>query len=359
MIILVRYFKKNFLLLISLVGIISFLSCLISYINTSATNVAETNYYFNNFTYSLVFSDEHINEPNFYKDVIATIAKSKDVNLFNISMSSQVGTANGLYLTSTLNTVPQMKEGRFFTLEDFKDDTQKLAVVGASLSDNIVNINGKKTINLNGVNYDVIGIMGNEKLSNELNYKIFFNLNSLKNSQPNYVPNSGWVLSSKTSLSTTLPSIQDKLKNYKFIYSDSEKKSSPLSSAFSVYSNRIIYSLTIFISIFVNIFIIIFLWFDGIVREIGVRKCFGANNANIYFLILKKFIFNNIVATTISVCILKLLELLNIFSAEYYFHIYNLVAISLFILLLSILLLSILIKRINSISPNYILRGIK
>ncbi|WP_252249417.1 ABC transporter permease [Clostridium sp. VAP23] len=357
--ILLRYFKRNLLLLVTLVGIISFLSCGISYVITFSKENKENGYYFNNSTYSLVFSEEDINGEGFYKELINVLSKDVDVNLINTNMSSYFGQAQGIYLNSNLQTTPQIKEGRFFNVDDFKDNNSKLAVVGVSKASNIKIKDNKKIINFNGSDYEVIGIMGDEKLSKEVNNKIIFNLNSLINVDSTEINSSDWFLSSTKDLSSSMDNLQNNLKDFKFIYSKAQEISNPVLSVLDNQAVRIYYLTTIFASVFVNIFIIIFFWFDGFKKEIGVRKSFGANNQSIYLYIFKLFLINNVIATIIASSILIYLEKLEFMHAEYYFHTINLISIFVFILIFSIFILFILIKRINNIKPNFILRGIK
>lgn len=356
--ILSRYIKRNFLLLISLVGILSILSCGISYVITFSKENKENNYYFSNSTYSLIFPDNSNPETNYYKKIIDTFCKEKNINLFNTKMKSYFGVAQGLYLNYPLTTHPQIKEGRFFTIEDFKDNNKKLALVGVSLVQNIKVINGKKTINFNGSDYEVIGIMGDEKYSKEVNYQIFFNLNSLIDLNCDF-KTKGWFISSPNNLDMYLYSLQNSIKGLGFVYSPSERITNPVLSVLNSQGKTFYYGLTLFLSIFVNVFIVILFWFDGLIKEIGVRKSFGANNINIYLYIFKKFFINNLVATFLSIVLLLIFQKISIISPQYYFHTLNLIFISLFILIFSLLFLSILIKRINSIKPNFILRGVK
>lgn len=353
-----RYIKKNFLLLISLTGIISLLSCGISYIITFANENNENNYYFNNSTYSLVFSENISNQTDFYKKIIDFVNKEKNINLFNTNMTSYFGTSQGIYLNSPLKITPRMKEGRFFNTEDFKDNNKKLAIVGVSLVNNIKIKNNIKTINFNGSDYEIIGIMGDDNYSKEMNYKIIFNLNSLIDTKSN-IKNNNWVISSDTNLDTAIKNLRIHLENLEFVSSKTEKVSNPILSVLKNHSNSIFYDLTIFTSILVNVFIVIFFWFDGFIKEIGVRKSFGANNKNIYLYLFKKFVINNMVATFASITLLLILQKFSLISAHYNFYTINIIYISLFILIFSIILLSILIKRINNIKPNYILRGVK
>lgn len=68
-------------------------------------------------------------------------------------------------------------EGRFFKKEDFDDNINRI-VIGKDMSHLIVSLDGKKYVKFNGINYEVIGIMGLKNNVSTIDKCFYINLNS-------------------------------------------------------------------------------------------------------------------------------------------------------------------------------------
>lgn len=91
----------------------------------------------------------------------------------------------GIYYKGSIQK-PEMKEGGFFCEDDFYDE-KHYAVIGASFTDNIIEINNTKYFEYNNVLYEVIGVIGYSRES-KINREYFINLsNSLCNEEGNFL----------------------------------------------------------------------------------------------------------------------------------------------------------------------------
>ena len=272
--------------------------------------------------------------------------------------------ANGIYLNEDLKVTPSIIEGRFFTTDDFSSSYSKnLAVIGKGLLDNVEIINGEKFIFFNNEMYKVIGVMGDKKRQMMLDYTLIFNLRDLFNENQLPKINDYWYLSSLDE-SAELYNVIDKANkvlkestNASITASKYNINPNPTLTALKGTKNMTLYFGFFAIVISLNIFIIVKQWLSDRIKEIGVRKAFGATNRQIYMLIFKEYFLISLVSSFIALIIQSILIYFSLIDVSIGLAFINFLAITVFSFIFSSLLLIVSIKELNKLPENTIMKG--
>lgn len=358
---ILRWFSQNFILIFILTVIILFFSLGLSKVKNFSELAYENEYYLGNNCIELKV-DEF--ETSSYEEIIKSITDNCSYNLFNTRMPGQSYSANGIYLNEDLKVVPYIIEGRFFSKEDFSSlYEENLVVIGKGLLDNVETIDGDKYIFFNNNMCKVIGVIGDEKKQKMLDYTLIFNLKDLYGNSQYPKVSDGWYLSStdKTSdLYGAIDKVNEFIKkdsNTRFTVSKHNIQPNPIITALKGTSGVTVYFACFVIVISLNIFIIVKQWIGDKIKEIGVRKAFGAKNKQIYKLIFKEYVMISLFSSLIALLIQSLLIKLNVFDISEDIAFLNFVIITIFAFIFSSILLLISIREINRIQVNNIMKG--
>ncbi|WP_462391780.1 ABC transporter permease [Clostridium cadaveris] len=299
-----------------------------------------------------------------YEKVLNSIIENSNYNLFNTRMLGSSYQANGIYLNENLKVSPSIIEGRFFTKDDFSISYSKnLAVIGKGLLDNTKIINGEKYIFFNNEMYKVIGVMGDKKRQMMLDYTLIFNLKDLfiENEFPK--TNDYWYISSLDE-SADLYGVIDKANKVLKESTDASLTASkyninpnPTLTALKGTKNMTLYFGFFAAVISLNMFIIVKQWLSERIKEIGVRKAFGATNRQIYLLIFKEYILISLISSLIALLIQSILIHFSLIDVSIGLAFINFLAITVFSFIFSSLLLIISIKELNKLPENTIMKG--
>ena len=356
---LFRYLRKNYILIFTFTIIILFISIGSSYVVDTYHNLVEQNYYLGNTTISFeVNSFEQIT----YKELLDAL-KQSNFNIFNTRMLGDSYLTHGIYLNKNLKIKPEMLTGRFFSEDDFNDDTLKLAVIGKGLLTRTISRGNDLYIKFNGEDYKIIGVMGNKKKQKMFDYVMMFNLNSLTEDS-NYIKfDKDWIISSNSieDTSSEIENINKLLtkinKDVRLISKPFETQMNPVLTALEKNKNKMYLFYILIISISLNLVIIVQQWLDGLKKQVGVRKAFGAKNIDIYMIVFKNFIINALIASAISILFQLLLLLIGVLSYNESITFVNFIITASFSFIISIILLFFLVHQINRLQPDYIMRG--
>lgn len=299
-----------------------------------------------------------------YEKVLGPIMENSNYNLFNTQMFGDSYQANGIYLNEDLKVAPSIIEGRFFTKDDFsKSYFKNLVVIGKGLLDNVEIINGEKYIFFNNEMCKVIGVMGDKKRQRMLDYTLIFNLKDLLSENEFPKIDKSWYLSSLDE-SADLYSIIDKSNEVLEESTDSSITASkyninlnPTLTAIKSTKNMTLYFGFFIAVISLNIFIIVKQWLSERIKEIGVRKAFGATNRQIYILIFKDYIVISLISSIIAITIQSILMTFNLIDVSIGLAVINFLAITVFSFIFSSLLLIISMKELNKLPENTIMKG--
>ncbi len=356
-----KWLSKNFILIFTLVVIILFFSLGLSKVKNFAELEYENEYYLGNNCIELNIDNF---ETSSYKEVITSIMDNCNYNLFNTTLPGQSYFANGIYLKENLKVIPSLIRGRFFNKDDFSTEYEEsLVVIGKGLLDRVEKEGEDEYIFFNEKKCRVLGVMGDEKKQKMLDYTLIFNLKDFYNNNQYPKISKGWYLSSKDKASDLYSTIDSANKaigkngNTRFTVSKHNIQPNPIMTALKGTSNVTTYFGCFAIIIALNIFIIVKQWVGDRIKEIGVRKAFGARNDQIYKLVFKEYmvisLFSSLVALLIQYIIIKL----NIFDISGNIAFLNFVAITIFSFIFSSVLLLISIREINKIQVNNIMKG--
>lgn len=291
------------------------------------------------------------------EDIFSILKKYDNTAAYVDQINIDVCYGQAIYYSNFDFRIP-MLEGRFLSKEDFYTNDLNTIVIGKDLKKYIKEINGKKIIKLNDINYEVIGVMGYKNKVSILDSRFFVNLNSYLKNNP---------LNEKTALNLTVrENVYDKLlddirKNYNIL--SIEENNSNVNSINLVATNS--RSLIILASIMVILFLLNIInitsyYVKDKLKEIGIRKSYGARGINIFKNILKDYLFTVTVASIASlilyIIIIKSNLSIQIFGSDLYIRsIFFSYMITLFIG--SFVSLIALIK-INKHSINLLIKGV-
>ena len=355
-----RWISQNFILILILMAISLFFSLGLSKVKNFSELAYENEYYIGNNCIELSIDDFETS----YKEVITSIMDNGRYNLFNTRIPGQSYSANGIYLNENLKVVPSLIRGRFFTKDDFSTEyKESLVVIGKGLLDKVEKQGEDEYIFFNEKRCKVIGVMGDEKKQKMLDYTLIFNLKDFYNTNQYPKVSNGWYLSSKDK-SSDLYEVIDKANesmgknsNTRFTVSKHNIQPNPIKTALKGTSNITTYFGCFAIVIALKIFIIVKQWIGERIKEIGVRKAFGASDNQIYKLVFKEYMEISLFSSLVALLIQGILIKSDIFDISGNIAFLNFVAITIFSFIFSSILLLISIREINKIQVNNIMRG--
>ncbi|WP_027638400.1 ABC transporter permease [Clostridium cadaveris] len=355
-----RWISQNFILILILMAISLFFSLGLSKVKNFSELAYENEYYIGNNCIELSIDDFETS----YKEVITSIMDNGRYNLFNTRIPGQSYSANGIYLNENLKVVPSLIRGRFFTKDDFSTEyKESLVVIGKGLLDKVEKQGEDEYIFFNEKRCKVIGVMGDEKKQKMLDYTLIFNLKDFYNTNQYPKVSNGWYLSSKDK-SSDLYEVIDKANesmgknsNTRFTVSKHNIQPNPIKTALKGTSNITTYFGCFAIVIALNIFIIVKQWIGERIKEIGVRKAFGASDNQIYKLVFKEYMEISLFSSLVALLIQGILIKSDIFDISGNIAFLNFVAITIFSFIFSSILLLISIREINKIQVNNSMRG--
>lgn len=356
-----RYISNNFILIFILSTIILFVSLGASYINEYSNQIYEQDYYMEkNCTGFSITKFQDFS----YKKLLDMILKSEDVNIFNTRMVGTDFSAQGIYLKENLKVTPELIEGRFFDKDDFKNNDEKLAVIGKELINETTKKGDDRYITFNKKEYRIIGIMGNEKKQKMFDYTMIFNINSLMNNEDYIKISDGWYISSynNENLSGVITKVNQQLgelgEDSILMEEEVNIQPNPTITALKNNTNMMCYFLVLIGAIALNIFIVVYQWIGELEKEIGIRKAFGAQKYQIYYLILKNYILCSGIASVFALLTQMLLLKIGFFKVDEEITFFNFVIVGISAFVFSAILLCGSIQKLNKLQPSNIMKGV-
>ncbi|NKF08826.1 ABC transporter permease (plasmid) [Clostridium gasigenes] len=171
-----RYIKSFKMLFIAFVFMSLFYSLEISKFEQTKLKFIEEN---NFFTYeSKVFHVDSLKIAQ--KSLIEVLDKYSDIVIQNKCLKYNQFEGSAIYFNSKPNFIPNMLNGRYFNVLDFKSNVP-VSVIGKNMIDSVVEENDTKYLVLGDIRYEVIGVMGGENSSVNDKFIVNFNSNSIYN----------------------------------------------------------------------------------------------------------------------------------------------------------------------------------
>lgn len=260
----------------------------------------------------------------------------------------------GVYLKGNLKKIPPIKEGRFFSEEDFNKD-RRLAVIGKGMLENTTEENGERYYYLKNNYYKVIGVLGNEKKETTYDYNVYVNLDSLVNEDV-FNLHGKFTLDAGDKSKSVLEEIKEKYKNNDVNIQEIKKQShSPISKLLKEdYSTIVIHILKVLLILIVSVLLVTNFWIKDKSKEIGIRRAIGSSKLRVSLGILKELIIVNILSFALGYSLYLIISYLK----DGYFHFYVISMCVVFIITLFTGLLSVIIPlyKANKMQPKEIMR---
>lgn len=261
-------------------------------------NIKEVNNFKNNNTKAFKFDDskEESKKIEFKKLVeVLDSYKNSDIYLeFNpipkyLATNTLFGKA--LYYNYNINNNFPILKGEDFTLEQI-NSTEKLVLVGKNLKENIISEDGIEYFTIDDVKYKVLGILGIDNKKTCYDDLFIVNMKSM-----DYYSDNRATWSLNVSLEEDLNSILDNYKNIglnnnsllEFSEANNQNTEISIKDIFENYSDFIYIFKMIFRFGILNLIIVVYFWFDRSIKEIGIRKAYGATNLSMVKFILKRY----------------------------------------------------------------------
>ncbi|MBE6047314.1 MAG: ABC transporter permease [Clostridium sp.] len=251
-----------------------------------------------------------------------------------------------------------MINGRFLSQNDLYDTSSNYIVIGKDLEKFITIIDNKKIIRINNINYEVIGIMGYTDKISILDTKFYININCYLNNIT-VDKNMKFILTkydnSYTDLSNELNTSFNDLE-----INDIETNQDIFTTTIKNTESLLILSAIVVLLFLLNIINIASYYIKDKLKEIGIRKNYGANSFNIFRNILNDYFVIISISSTISALFYSLIIKLKIVPAILGSTIYLLPVLTTYILtlLIGIIISLVTLIRVNKKSINTLIKGV-
>lgn len=313
---IIRIIKKNWIMAIVfiIISIFSF-QIVTPIIDLTITN-KEGNRIFTDKVENFWIEKKEVSQ--FEKKVIEALMNIDEVIIRNSLPYSDEGFETyGIYFNSSINREYKMKEGRFFSKEDFVEN-KNYAVVGENV---YAKLKSKETIVYNGVEFKILGVIDSSDSKKVMDDKLLINLSylisadSLEGLQLGYsIDSINGSVEDKVEVA-----LNDQFKEYGkvsyHIFSDNENGSA-LMKSLDTYKFFLILLLIVIIILIISVINITSLWIDNDRIELGVRKLLGGTNKKIILKIFIRYESTGILATIIGFIITKTIDTYNFIPIE-------------------------------------------
>lgn len=352
-------FRKTRFLILCISSILIFASLIVSYVEIIYENRLEVDNFKTNNHVSFVF-DETAN----YKDLLEAVKKlelEKD-----IIISHQGGKAFqpevypvGIYFNGNYRNGYNLLKGRFFTIEDFKND-KKVAIVGKNALSNTKIENGIRYIYCGEDKFEIIGVIGKNNTVTRYDNFVLYNVNCALNEKDREYLNTHWTIDSIVKDKSTLKNVISKItKNKNIIGLEAENvEPNPLKAAISNSRFLIFNFLLVIGCILISLITAVIYWISEIALEIGIRKTYGASNKLIMIDIGKRYTLVSIFCLCIALILQRILLTLNIIKIPHNeLSIITVLFTLLFVLLIGMIVISAAMFKISKINLSKLIKG--
>lgn len=197
----------------------------------------------------------------------------------NLNIGPYAGKA--IYFTDCCYNVP-IKSGRFFEKDDFQDMENKI-VVGEKLRNIALYKNGKMYVKFNGIEYEVIGIMGEDNSSCYVDNKFYINLNGYLR-QKNNISKEDFRINSISQDDIKL--VNDICSEYSQVVVNKDNNIF-VGDVIHKYKEWILKIILIIISLIISLVIVISNYINNRKMEVYIKKVCGAASKDIYITYIK------------------------------------------------------------------------
>lgn len=266
----------------------------------------------------------------------------------------------GVYYNCDANNNFPILEGRNFTLDDITCKDKKI-LVGKNLKQQIVNKNNKDYFIIDREEFEVVGILGVEEKKSGYDDTFIINLRST-----NEFLDTRAMLKLGVSNLTELEGI---LKEYKTFFennntyiniTDENHRNPNLVDIFMKNADFANIFILVFAMGIMNLVIVMVYWMNKNIKEIGIRKAYGATNMQISLHILKQYelgiVFSVVIGTLMHFLSKPILSL--IFPMyKFDLHYENIILSTLIFMLIGAIFVIIPLIKARKLQPVIIMKG--
>ena len=288
------------------------------------------------------------------KDIRNILGEYSNTSLYIDNINLDVCFGQAVYYNDFKVNIPIIS-GRFLSQDDFKSSSNYI-VIGRELEKYIKKINNKDIIKLNDIDYEVIGVMGEDDKVSILDSRFFINLNGyLRDS--NITKDLTFTLTtSSNSYDSLLSELNKKFKD--FTVDDLE---SNVLSTVAINSESSMLLAGIMVILFVlNIINITTYYVKDKLKEIGIRKNYGARSINIFKNILKDYIIiitlSSIISSLFYFIIIKSKLSIVLFGDTFY--LIPILLTYIITMIIGLLISFIALKKANKYPINILIKGV-
>lgn len=307
---------------------------------------------YNDFILANIFNDSESNivefkvENNYDKELLRLISKYENISIQKDNLNINAYKGKAIYLKDYNHNIPIL-DGSFFNQDDFADSKNRI-VIGKKLLDRVILRENKRYIKFNGIEYEVIGVMGYENRDSILDKSFYLNLNGYLKQKNNNVKETLIISGNDSNTTLLIKDIKEEFtettlyKNNNLFFRDLMENK--ITSLF----RTILASLCLITCLL----IITSNYIYSKKLEIGIRKLYGSSNIKIYI----KFIYEYIkillggffISIIINLCIYKM----NVFEyrASEKIHILTFIITFLIVIGFGVISSYAFIKKINNSS---------
>ncbi|MBP2032887.1 putative ABC transport system permease protein [Clostridium algifaecis] len=362
--ILKKYLRKTQFLILSLTFILIFTSIIVGHVEKVYRMILEANNFKTINSVAFNFNEKNLSTDNIIKS-LKEMESQKNIIIIHEAGRVLIRGASqfGIYFNGIYENGYNLLEGRFFNLQDFKEN-KKVVVVGKNLinSESIQIENGRRYIYRGNDKFLVIGVIGKKNSDTQYDSRILYNLNiELEDKDTNYLQQ-GFILDSTVRSESSLKNIINRInrKNnstlIKIIYQD--KSNSPLVSAIQNSRTLLFNFSLIILCIIITLVRATIQWIDKISLELGIRRMYGCSNKNIILHIAKRYLSISVVSLVIAIVFQNLLILGNVLQIQNSsLNKFNIIASFIFILIIGSIVIGISIFNINKTQISYLIKG--
>lgn len=200
----------------------------------------------------------------------------------------------GIYFSGNKTPKVPMKSGRFFTKEDFENDT-KLAIVGSEVFTNCTVEDNKHYFDDESGRYLVIGVMGSDDKKTYLDSSVYVNLNSVfQKGEFDYSSGFYYIDCGKESIATFekfKKYLTSKRLNIVVESFEDDRLKSPFLDLLSGAFSGFVFIALILVCLALNTVSLTTDWIENKEKELAIRKTFGGTDKQISRRILLEYEF--------------------------------------------------------------------
>lgn len=267
----------------------------------------------------------------------------------------------GVFSNVDVNYDMPIIEGRFFNAEDFKSNKKEVVIGKEVLKSSIVTTrNGKKYIKKGVEEFEIIGIIGEDKRRSYFDYHLFYKLNNFDiDEMENYTFT---LASNRISLHEIEEYVSEKNKEKEqfmnvTVNETGGNSSDTLARAVGIGGLYLMFYGFAAFCAFLTYILALINYINNIKDEIVIRKTYGATTFDLIYEMISRYIGITTIGTVIAVILSYITSQLNIFNGSY-FDLRNLSFIVLFniMILIGIIFSIISLIYINKFQPIEIIK---